>query len=259
MATVVVGCPMHRREWIIDLWARHAATAVRNAGHDPYFVVAAEEDDPGVPILRATVADLDAGGAIIKVTGDRTETKRDWHSPGRLERMVELRNTLMTMVRVTDPALYWSLDSDILAHPEAFVAMVHMLDRFDAVGGACFMTAEVGVRGGRREILGGRGTASYGIRTKQGWMRRTWQPGIELKVDVIMASKLMTPEVYRGTNYVYDREGEDVGWSRAARSAGFRLGWTSRCLSRHVMDPSHLDLPDTRCDSHLRDLSGCLR
>jgi hypothetical protein len=55
-----------------------------------------------------------------------------------------------------------------------------------------------------------------------------------IPVDVIMAIKLLTPQAL-AVNYIFDQDGEDVGWSRAATAQGLKLAFDGRVCSRHVM------------------------
>lgn len=243
LTRVVVGAPVRGREWIAADWARHADKACREAGVAPTFVVVADASDPTVDLLAANVEDLRVVAVDEAELSDVRRPGR-W-TPGRKQRMVELRNLLLGEVRRLAPNLFWSLDTDILAHPGALAAMVEPLDRFDAVGGACFMSP-LTVRPDGTAVGSTRYPSYLRLNGGTGLGTRTWEPGKVITVDVIMASKLMNPAAY-AIDYQFAHSGEDIGWSQAAKAAGLRLGWTSTVVSKHVMYPHLLDIEDPRC------------
>ena len=65
-------------------------------------------------------------------------------------------------------------------------------------------------------------------------------------MDALLAIKLMSSRAY-WIDYRYHGFGEDLGWAANAKAAGVRLGWTSRCVSKHVMQPDQLEQVDPRC------------
>lgn len=229
MNEVVVGAPAFRRGWILPRWVDHAAKACANAGLEPTFVVVAGRDDSEAWDGVADAERLDR----VEIDEPRVEDRRDWANPGRFERMVELRNTLLGRVRELAPPLFLSVDTDILLHPDAVANMVDSLRRgWHAVGGGCYMNT---------------GTANSSYATLlHGSLYRPPAPGGAFIVDVIMALKLMTPAAYR-VDYEYHRQGEDIGWSIAARRAGLALGWDNRVTSKHVLRRTMLDRVDPRC------------
>lgn len=238
MTDLVIGTVARGREWIIGRWHEHAAKAAANAGLEARFLLVVDPRDPTAGELLAR----DPDAIIHAVHEDVIEDVRGWPKEARKRRMVELRNDLLGEVRQLGPAWFWSIDSDILAHPDALVAMLAAYQRgmFHAVGGACFMSKYTAHGGSLRD-------PSYLVSNRNGGYHREWKPGATgLKVDVIMANKLMSPPAYE-VDYAYDSRGEDIGWSVAARAAGVRLGWSSTVVSKHVMSPAVLDVVDERC------------
>lgn len=231
--SLVIGCPAYRRDWIIADWYEHAARSAAKAGLDPTFVVVGDPvNDRSTfdalsrvmsdPLVVADVAEDPLG------TGERGQWTND-----RLQRMVELRNRLLHEVRSLAPALFLSLDSDILLHPEALTRMVTGLAKWEAMGSKVYMEPTAPVY------------PSYALVTRTGAM---YQPEAEgmFRVDVIMAIKLMTPPAYH-VDYVHHWKGEDLGWSFRARELGVRLGWDGGVCSKHVMRREHLHRLDERC------------
>lgn len=233
---LIVGCPIKNRAWIVERWVRHIKIAATqaNVGRVMLLVIGDTENDKDT--FRALdKACFDYGlSRLVGHVNDPEPYKRNWGVAGRLQQMAELRNELLTYVRSNEPRLFWSLDSDILAHPEALAGAVEAMGThdFDAVGTKCFMSE----RDDRYPSYGQLGAAG---------MKRANSMGV-FPVDVIMATKVMNPAAYQ-VDYRFDRLGEDIGWSRNAREAGLRLGWDGRFCSRHVMRPELLDVEDDRC------------
>lgn len=232
--TLVVGCPVKDRAWIIPTWFEHMHAACTATGLDPHVVFVGDpETDPYT--FNAIVAEVVRHKLTVSyatVPGDGEPYTRDW-TPERYDHMVLLRNVLLQHVRELNPALFWSLDSDILPAESALESAISLLGRFDAVGMRCFMTSGADLS-----------CPSFGM-INDGGLTRGDQPEGHFPCDVIMASKLMTRKAYM-VDYVVHSQGEDVGWSIAARAAGCILGWDGRSGSKHVMSPSELSLVDAR-------------
>jgi hypothetical protein len=110
--------------------------------------------------------------------------------------------------------------------------MIEALERFDAVGSRCYMTAS------------GTRFPSWARLLPSGGLQRTDSDGT-FAVDVIMALKLMNPAAYN-VDYRFDPQGEDIGWSQACTEAGVRLGWDGRVVAKHVLAPHLLTPRDSR-------------
>lgn len=204
-------------------------TACDEAGFDPFFVfVASEADAPGVTW----------DNSIVRLVEEpQREDKRDW-SRQRLLHMVYLRNILLDEVRSINPEMFLSLDSDMLLNKMSIVGMLEGFKEDDAwaVGGKAFMSK-------------GRLHPSYGRfnspnKSWTGFKRQ--DSNLLLKVDVLMAIKMMNRSAYN-VDYVFHRQGEDIGWSSAVADAGGKLFWDGRYCSKHVMDPKLLGVIDERC------------
>lgn len=232
---LIVGCPIKDRAWIIPDWFEYMHAACEAAGIDDPHVVFVGDPETDPHTFNAIVNEVLHHNLVVsyvKVPGDGEPYFRDW-TPDRYDHMVELRNTLLHHVRELVPDLFWSLDSDILPAESALKSALELIDRFDAVGMRCFMTAG-----------GDLSCPSFGMLSEGGLVRRD-QPEGNFPCDVIMATKLMTPKAYR-VDYSAHAQGEDVGWSINARAAGCTLGWDGRSSSKHVMSPVELFVVDPR-------------
>jgi hypothetical protein len=224
---LIVGCPVSCREWILPTWFAHVHRAADTAGLQPDFTFVCHPQDRSWDCLLGHAPDA----TIVPAGFARGNDERRWNS-ARYQQMVELRNQLLVAVRQQGPDLFLSLDSDILLHPDQLKLMIECLDRFDAVGGRCYMTSS------------GTRFPSWGRLSRYGNLQRTDAEGT-FPVDVIMAVKLMTPAAY-AVDYAFDLQGEDIGWSRAATGAGVTLGWDGRSIAKHVLAPHLLTARDSR-------------
>src|SRR5690554_4926026 len=117
---VLVGCPVAARDWCIEHWWRFAEISALRAGMTPRFLlVAGHQDTTAETLAAAGCRDL----IVHRIDDDRDHDSHDWANPGRIERMVELRNILVERVTQEAPDLFLSLDSDILLHPDALRVM----------------------------------------------------------------------------------------------------------------------------------------
>lgn len=231
---ILIGCPVHEREWIMDDWFWRVNAACKVAGlHPGYIFVMDPTEEPLYTMIQNQAKLMSTQLHIGVVQEQPRDDKRDWNER-RYDRMVELRNILLEGVRANNPPLFLSLDSDILLHEEAIKSMVDNLEDFDAIGGKTYMTHT------------GTTCLSYGIMKPNTRMMRRADAIGSFKVDVIMAIKLMTPAAYN-IDYRFDSQGEDIGFSRACQEAGLKLKWDGTYANKHVMRRADLGRIDPRC------------
>lgn len=233
MTTLVVGCPVRQRTWIIKQWFEHVEHACRIASVEPIYAFVADHDDETVQELSTLMLVHSRRAVFAWCTEDLTEPDTRKWDHDRFGRMVELRNQLLHLVRQLAPDYFLSLDSDILLHPQVIQSLLDV-EGYDAVGGATFM---------------GSGTHLPSCGWHQGMeglVRREMEAKGVVRVGVIMAIKLMAPAAY-AVDYEFSVQGEDIGWSVACERAGLRLAWDNRFTSKHVMEPAHLGQIDPRC------------
>jgi hypothetical protein len=227
---LVIGCPIRKREWIVDVWRKHALVAAERAGFaDPTFVFVQGSDEDKIDWHDCVVTTIEE---------DPREDVRRWGTD-RFMHMVKVRNQLLQSVRGLRPDLFLSCDSDILLHEDALTGMVEVLGRSPdvwGVGGKAYMTAT------------GKAYPSYGK-----WMsRRDVELGFKreessavFKVDVVMAVVLMGPYAYN-VDYTFHHWGEDAGWSAKVGTRGGELWWDGRYANKHVLEPALLNEVDRR-------------
>lgn len=231
---LLVGCPVWHRAWVMPAWfaALDRALGVAHATAEFVFV-----GDPGRdPETWGVIEDFAFGRyTTLAVPEERTHGGRDWTTPGRLERMVELRNVLLGEVRRQGPELFLSLDSDVLVHPLALRHLVLACREHPIAGGLTYMTP--------RDVR----ASSLGRFGPQGNFVRIQTRAESCPVDIVMACVMMTPAAY-AVDYEHHPWGEDVGHAKALRRAGLHPVGCATYVSHHVMDPTMLERPDARSD-----------
>lgn len=233
---LVVGCPVRQRQWIIQDWFDHVELTSVELGWAPTYAFVGDRRDPTMGLIEQRCADQDRRLLFVHVDDDDVDRpdERVWNQR-RFQHMVDLRNTLLGVVRAYQPRYFLSIDSDILIGHHTLGALVESTARFAAVGGATWMTPTT-------EMVPSCGW----LRGSAGLIRQRIEHTGVIPVGVIMAIKLMTPPAY-AVDYQLHAQGEDVGWSAACAKAGVKLGWDNRYPSKHVMSPDTLDKVDVRC------------
>lgn len=225
----MVGCPVAHRSWILEHWFDAIEESCAAAGVEPMYAFVVDRGDECLAIIDKRAPYY----AVEETAPDKATDNRVW-DPRRFGVMADLRNRLLGLVRAYAPDRFLSVDSDILVHPDLVRALLEDLAAGDyaAVGGKCFMTAT------------GTMFPSWGRLGREGMLQR-YEASSYFVVDVIMAIKMMTPAAY-GVDYVTDVQGEDIGWSKACRAQGLRLGWDGRIASKHVLNRQMLHRRDNR-------------
>lgn len=236
MLEFIVGCPVYKRDWVLPYWFAHVEQACADLGVVPHYLFVSDPtDEPTQRVIEETVKALNRSCHAIYVEEPQHSGQRDWNA-ARYEHMIMLRNKLLEGVRALEPEYFLSLDSDILLHPEAITYLVNAQTQYDfhAVGGKTFLTP----------IGSGTWAPSWANLSAEQTLIREDRSTI-MTCDCIMAIKLMTQKAYN-VNYEFHPQGEDIGWSVAAKRAGCYLGFDGRIGSKHIMQPDHLHIVDDR-------------
>lgn len=227
---IIVGAPVFRREWMLDQWFDHVRESMEFAGVKNYsFAFVGDLRDPSFEVIGEQPEKT-----YIKNYREPSVApmERTWNHP-RYHKMVELRNILLEVPRQVNPDYFLSLDTDILLHMECVTNLIETADMYDAVGGKVYMTKT------------GNHYPSWAKIDRFNNLQRSECVGV-VKVDAIMALKLMSPNAYR-TDYKFHKQGEDIGWSLNVRKQGMTIGFDGRIASKHIMEPNMLDKFDKRC------------
>lgn len=236
---VMVGCPAYKREWILPTWFDHVRKAFWLADLIPHYAFVLSHDDPGTRDVIRDALEESYGGVRVTFTDQEQKHSQDrlWNED-RYREMTKLRNLLLTMVRAEAPDYFLSLDSDILLDPVALLSLLESVQQFDAVGGKCFMTDTT------PDGWGLTSCPSWSNVGTSGQLIRQDADGV-FRCDAIMAIKLMSPTAY-AIDYEWHWQGEDLGWSKACRENGVKLGFDGRIINKHVMNERALHYIDRR-------------
>lgn len=227
---LVVGCPVYKRDWIIERWDEHVQNAVAGLDLDLQYCFVVSRNDWDT---LDQIALFDPPTVRIYTDEANKSSARNWDRE-RYYEMVDYRNVLLEQVRYMEPELFLSLDSDILLAPSAIrSALSAFREDTWAVGLATYLTP------------GDKNYPNNGIWMPNDRYRRYDTDDIA-SVDILMAAKLMKPQAYN-IDYVFHRNGEDLGWSRAVTEAGGKFLWDGRVKNKHVMSPELLEPIDPRC------------
>jgi hypothetical protein len=228
-ASLMIGCPVAHRAWVLDRWFDHIEMAAKNAFVEPEFVFVGDPKDRSFEVIRRRAGDF----TLVEVPNGKGDDTRVWNQD-RYRVMVDLRNRLLGAVRDLQPDYFLSLDSDILLHPFVLDSLLDDMakDTYDAVGAKTYMTQT------------GTNCPSWARLSTRGDLQRYDTEGY-FPCQVIMAVKMMRASAY-GVDYELHVQGEDIGWSLACQRAGLKLAWDGRYGSKHVLAPHMLHCRDPR-------------
>jgi hypothetical protein len=243
--TVIAGCPANGREWVIRQWVSHLARAGQEAGVNLHlYMLCPGESTELIDAFEGACASNDVLPILVTQDEKPREDQRTWNIE-RYQVMADLRNTMLSTIRMMEPDYFLSIDSDILLGPGVLSRMIEDLEGSDyaAVGSKCYLAVGPRQTGkdGRKPVCN---VVNYANLGRNGSLLRKDQEGF-FPVDVLMAIKLMSPDAYN-VDYEPHRQGEDIGWSNAVREAGLKLGWDGRIVSKHCMSQRDLHRVDDR-------------
>jgi hypothetical protein len=234
---LLVGCPLvgnpeAGRNWILDKWYEHLMTAGEKAGVVPEVICNVHPDDADTVAL---LTDLKVTFFYSVFTGRDGDHR--W-SNDRYYEMVNLRNELLGEVRNLSPDYFFSLDSDVLLHPDGIKTLLSAVEEKPdawAIGSKCFVSRHSTLHPNMGKWVG----------PHRGTMFKRENLNQLVKVDILIGGYLMTRNAY-AIDYVYNRRGEDLGWSLEIQKAGGTLYWDGRVCNKHVMHPAMLNGVDKR-------------
>ncbi len=229
--TVLVGCPVFERDWILGRWFDHLETWPLELG----FVFAyTPGSDRTLGIIQSHAPDAH----IILVEDGDHSVERNWGIRSRLETLADMRNSILRTVRALGPDFYFSLDSDVLVAPwEESSALFNSVRRggeYDAIAPLTYL---------------GPGDVANAFHWRGDHITRLDKAkryGVPQPVGVLCASILMNPIAYNAGSYSYDMLGEDIAWARSVRQGPVRLGFNSSVIYHHVMSQEELRVKDER-------------
>jgi hypothetical protein len=237
---VIIACPTYKREWVLPSWFQ----AIENQTYPLdkigfVFELGPEDEDPEThdilfnwhaehPEVWCFDARVTEEQHESHVEGKRSWTSRHYH------KMVRLRNNLLERVSVLQPDRYFSLDSDILLeNPRTIELLVSFTEHLDAVSPLSYMFPRAQ---GHPNIM----SWVYEVAGPARRKLNEYQFGSVFEVDIIMAAVMMSKNVYSNVRYEWHKQGEDLGWSAACATKGYRL-WSVPIYAPHMMHRWMLD------------------
>lgn len=233
---LIIGCPIYKRDWIIPEWIKciiNQSIDMRDVG----FMFETSPDDPSTTKSLLTWRKLDKRFPLFEIN-ERSDIQhfehqnngRQW-TMSKYHNMVSLRNSLLSRVREYKPDFYFSLDSDVLLRDPNTIELLiaHIKDGADAVAPLMFMTPN------DSQYPSVMSWKDQGF--EYAYRKEKYPLGTYFKSDVIMAAKMMSKDVYNNVDYEFNKQGEDVGWSKAATQKGYNLFSASYIYSPHIMSP----------------------
>lgn len=229
----LVGNPSADRNWALVKWYSHLVASCDKAGLEPTCIFTIHPDDHETRELLKTFSHTKVvSSSFVGGCGDHKWNQTRYHQ------MVQLRNELLNEVRLESPDLFFSLDSDVLIHPDAIGSLLDALDQKPsawAVGAKCFVSKH-GVQHPNMGVWVGQRPET---------MYRRYNYNYLVKVDILICCYLMRPSAYN-IDYIYNSRGEDIGWSIEVARQGGELFWDGRVANKHVMDRRNIDTVDSR-------------
>lgn len=232
--TLLVGCPVYDRAWVLNDWFDHVDAWADDVGGVRYVFALT----PGTDSTAHIIAQRASRATIIEVTEGDHSTDRAWNRPERVATMANTRNRLLKWARhlmrvQSDIDAFLSLDSDILLPEGQAIRFLNNLQAKDAVSPLVYL---------------GPGHITNAFTLRAGVYRRVKPCTTPGSASVLCAAVLMSRRVVldESVAYGYDRRGEDFAWSASALAANYTLGYDFGVQAKHIMDPTQLWTVDRR-------------
>ncbi len=239
---VLIGCPVYDRSWILSHWfdaIKNQDYGLDNIG----FIFNVSIDDTETIDALNHFKEQNSNIRYFSIIENNTEIhsshpegQRHW-SHEKYKKMANLRNQILDIVSEVQPDRFYSLDSDILLeNPRTISELVQISAKgtgVDAVSTLSFMTPTGTEFPSTMSWVGAPGDIAF---------RTISYPfGSLFKSDIIMASVMMNPQVYKNVRYQMHRQGEDLGWSLNAGMKGYDLYLASYLYTPHIMSKAALE------------------
>ena len=234
---IVAGCPASGRAWVIKQWVSHLRRSAEHAGVDLMIYTLIPDEDTATACAVTEACATHAIPLMLEHTQEEPkseEFQRDWGLP-RYEEMASLRTSMLNAVRMLEPDLFLSVDSDILLDRNAIASMIEALES----------NPEYAAMGSKTWLHPSDVTITNGATLSRFNTLQRLRAEMVLPAHVLMAIVMMTPNAY-WVDYAPDPKGEDIGWSNKMSEAGLKMGFDGRVASKHVMSPGDLHKIDFR-------------
>lgn len=245
MKSILVGCPVYKREWILPLWL--SCLEKQNYPKEDIGLVfeLGPDDDETHDLLWQFQVDhpeyksFDAQVLMTIAHDVHPDGHRVW-STQRYFNMVTLRNNLLE--RATALAdkfdFYFSLDSDILLEdPDTLNKLVAHSEEYPDFGvysPLMYMTPHDTDYPSAMSWMEQAGSRAARIRDN-------YKVNEVFEADIVMAAVFMRKEVFTTVRYRYHRQGEDLGFALNLFDANFKSLATWDIYCPHIMHKENLD------------------
>ena len=227
---LIVGAPVHEREWILPDWFDALA---QQEEWDPQDIeiVLNYGTSGDMTLMQATYERMRGRFRNVTVLFDQHDDHvghRLW-TLSRYATRTRLRNDLLAYVRQESPDFYLSCDTDMLLPPHTLRTLFEHLNTWDGIAPLTFMTPN-GEQFPNCTNLDGRRSI----------------PEATAQQHAVFGTVLMTERLYREADYAPHALGEDLGWADNVQRAGLRLALCPDVRIKHCMDPTMRETLDVR-------------
>lgn len=228
---IVFGCPIANREWVIDRWWKSIKDdQVVDQDWSAAFVYSPSEDGTldKLMAMEGDVTIIEAGESV------RSREEMDLHRwpETHFDHMARWRNMLLDHCEKVGAEWFFSVDSDIILPPMTAQRLQLVLQRYMELGyGAIAPVVNMAVH---------IDTHAYNFMqwndqsTADAYRSPLAIPTEPFNVGVIMAAMLIHRSAF-GVRWESHPQGEDLGWSFAARNRGVRLLVDPTITCNHLM------------------------
>jgi hypothetical protein len=238
MSFILIAAPVYKRSWILPTWFDFIVSQDWPLS-DLGFVFELGPNDPETLEClldfhrhHPEVKCFDFGCNEKLQHQEHPKNARSWNMM-KYKTMALMRNALLARANALKPDRYFSLDTDILLENPATISSLYQLtETLDAVGPILYMTPD---------SVHFPSVMSWIPGTERGHRRPDYPIGSLFQADVIMAAKMMRPEVYSKVYYQAHPQGEDLAWSLVMDKYGFKKYCASYIHAIHIMYPSMLE------------------
>lgn len=240
---IIIGCPIYKREWILDLWfecIENQTVPLSEIGF--LFEMGPDDDETHVALLKwhSNHPNVPVFDGVIRMNerhATHPPSRRTWNLEAYYK-MVSLRNNLLDRVTCLEPDYYFSLDSDILLeNPKTLEILCEEIDNRQpcSVSPLSFMFPK-----------------GYEFPSVMSWVHKvggkagrelsTYEFGKTFRADIIMAAVMMSKDVYQNVRYQWHRQGEDLGFATQSAEQGYPMYCVSSVYCPHIMHQELLDV-----------------
>ena len=225
-AKVVIGCPMHGKEDLLELYFNHLA-AIDYDNKYYAFVI----NNPSKRLM-------DLLGDFLLINSDKTisildNTKKSYtdRSSARYKSLVHFRNTLLDVAFYKMKADFLlSIDCDMFVEPSILKELLSY--KKDIIGGLAYVDEHWNHNKPHSQRY-----CNVMKRENGGRYRHYKNPPLNelFETDLVGGVYLLSKRVYNsGVRYIYHTQGEDCGFYNIAHEEGFKVYCTGKLIEHRM-------------------------